>query len=136
METLQAQLNKLDGLYAHLARLESSCNRHATTQALQWALAHVELAQFEYTDAGYPKQSGDFVRQVLLAFMRQTGCRIPSSYAVGGGYDREPTLDERQAFHRALELQLHGLTGAKPCIMQEGRGDDDQAVEEWVVYSS
>lgn len=128
METLQAHLDKLDGLYAHLARLESSCNRHATTQALQWALAHVELGQFEYTDAGYPKQSSGFLRQVLLAFMRKATCRIPSSYAVGGGYDREPTPEEREALHRALELQLHGLTGVKPRIEQEERGDDDQAV--------
>lgn len=76
-------------------------------------------------------KSGAFVREVLLAFNKNFGIRIPNTYYVGSHISYgQPSEESKQAFHKALSTQIEQLTGMKPRIAKEKNGN----VEQYVIY--
>ncbi|KNC80671.1 hypothetical protein SARC_06985 [Sphaeroforma arctica JP610] len=83
---------------------------------LQWALSnHHLMGSFEYTnEPSHPIDSTKLVREILLAFMKGKGRKLPATYRLQ--HTTQPVNKRFSEFCDVLREYIHMLTGSAPSI--------------------
>ena len=111
--------NNMTSLKDELTNLSKTLEKQATTQRLQWAIAHSNDISQPFTYFSYEVQgksldytkcsSSVIIREILLAFLRGEGCDISCRTI-----SRKNREEGEKEFRETISKEIQAITGQKP----------------------
>jgi hypothetical protein len=127
--SIDAKANTVDqnmeNLKDALAKVDTKLTELKRSQLLAAGIQNCSYNSFKYYDKdNSQKTSEDLVRPILFFFQRGMGSWLPNAALGQVHYESEDKKRKsQQDFHDSLVVQIHALTGEKPCIERSKNKD-------------